>query len=133
MTHSQACSSDHRRSLSVIKLYCVCDEIGIKGRLCGIFSNIAFWFSSLMRSHLVMAIRNFLSSNSGLYAFNSFCRILKSWTRSLAVRFPFSSAIGIIYRRMEFRSIWRRKRNPMPLPSDAPSMMPGMSAMMKDW
>ena len=39
---------------------------------------------------------------------------------------------GTMKRRREFRSIWRRNLNPSPLPSEAPSMIPGMSAITKD-
>ena len=34
--------------------------------------------------------------------------------------------------RIEFLSIWRKNLIPNPLPSDAPSMIPGISAMMND-
>ena len=57
--------------------------------------------------------------------FNSLSNI--SYSRLMSSVSP-----GTIKSNRELRSIWRRKRKPSPLPSEAPSIIPGISAITND-
>ena len=119
-------NSVHKISFSCCIPKPVTDEIKICGTLSGnVGSNMAISSSSNM-SLLVMASTRCLSNISGLKVANSFSRI------SYSLRIS-SVSPGTIKSNKELRSIWRRKRSPSPFPSLAPSIIPGISAMTKDF
>ena len=73
-----------------------------------------------------MANKRDLSMSSLLYNFNSRCKMAYSFL-------IFSLVAGTKNNKVALRSIWRRKRVPKPFPSWAPSIIPGISAITKDW
>ena len=77
-------------------------------------------------SDLEMANTRFLMSRSGLNSRNSCSRISYSLLIS-------SASAGTKNSSTALRSMWRRNLSPRPFTSEAPSMMPGMSAMTNDW
>src|SRR5574344_1356793 len=66
-----------------------------------------------------------LSTNSGLYTASS----LRKISYSLAM---LSLSAGTKNNKIELRSICRKNRKPKPFPSEAPSIIPGISAIQKD-
>ena len=101
-------------------------EMNTTGKSVGSVSRSISINSSSSRSHLVTASTRCFCSISGLKLASSFNRI--SYSRLISSVSP-----GTMKSNKELRSIWRRKRRPSPLPSLAPSMIPGMSAITKLW
>ena len=89
----------------------------------GSISSINSWSSI---SLLVTANTRCLSNISGLKVRSSFSKTSYSLRMS-------SLSAGTINSSNELRSIWRKKRSPKPFPWLAPSIIPGMSAITKDF
>ena len=115
-------SSSHKMSFNCVMLKPVTAEMKITGRSSGRSALRSSISSSSSRSALVTARMRCLSSKPSLNCATSLRRI--SYSRRMLSVSP-----GTMKSKIELRSMWRRKRNPKPRPSAAPSMMPGMSAI----
>ena len=118
-------SSCQRMSFSSVSPIFATDEMNTTGRSSGNVSRSISISSSSSKSHFVTARTLCLSSMSGLKFRSSLSSISYSFLMS-------SVSPGTIKSNRELRSIWRRNRSPSPLPSLAPSIIPGMSAMTND-
>lgn len=123
---SSSFSSFHKASFTSEMPICACADMNSRGTSALRLFRIFFNSSGGTRSHLETTSSRCLSSSSGLYCFSSLSRMWYSFRIS-------SESTGTRNISTELRSMWRRKRRPKPFPSEAPSMMPGISATTKEY
>ena len=118
-------SSFHSTSFNSSSPLFATAEIKTTGMSFGVVAFSISTSSSSSRSHFVTASTRCLSSISGLKFSSSLSSMLYSRRMS-------SVSPGTMKSNSELRSMCLRKRSPKPLPSLAPSIIPGMSAITND-